>query len=302
MKAINGTFVALTTPMDEEGKLKLEYLPEKFQRLEAAGLRRYFCLGTNGEFYALTVEEKLCFLEAVRDTAPPGVLLSAGVGAVTTGEAVFLAKKAQDLGYHAIAVISPYFLQLSEDQLFLHYMRIAEASSLPFILYNIPSRTGNHITVNLIRRLRNQTALAGIKDSSGNMETIRSFLALKKEGDFKVLCGTDSLILEALQEGADGAVSGLANLFPRLVQDIYDMYKQGCAEEAAKLQETLTAIRGIFTLGYSPSITKLAENLLGYPVGPSRAPGDLVDPLIRDELVQRLENFRLGLAVNGGSR
>jgi len=289
---VSGIFVALTTPMNADETINSRCLDAKIKKLRHAGIRRIFCLGTNGEFYALGLEEKKQFLASVREIAPPDTILSAGVGAVTTEEAISMVKAASSYGYQLAAAITPYFLQLSENQLERHYLRIADSSDIPVLLYNIPSRTGITISSQLAARLCGHPRIVGIKDSSGDLKSVKAFIELQGPS-FSVFSGTDSLILDALVAGSVGAVSGMANIVPYLVQSIYDTFRKGEHEKASRAQERLTSLRTLFEHGYSVSVIKLAENLMGYGTGPGRAPANIYDVAVTRKVASILGEFSL---------
>ena len=291
-KIVSGIFVALTTPMNADETINTPCLDGKIKRLRQAGIRRIFCLGTNGEFYALGLEEKKQFLASVREIAPSDTILSAGVGAVTTEEAISMVKTASSCGYQLAAAITPYFLQLSENQLERHFLRIADSSDIPVLLYNIPSRTGITISPKSVEKLREHPRIVGIKDSSGDLNSLKAFIELQGPS-FSVFSGTDSLILDALTAGSVGAVSGMANIVPELVQSIHDAFRQGEHAKASRAQERLTSLRRLFEHGYSVSVIKLAENLMGYGTGPSRSPANINDEAISNKIAVILREFSL---------
>ena len=272
-----GVFVALTTPMHSDERINFEELRNQVDRFIDAGVDALFCLGTNGEFYALDQGEKLRVLETVLDQAESRRPVCAGVGCVTTAETVTLAREAERLGTDAVSVITPYFVALGQDQLYSHFLTVAEAVAIPVILYNIPARTGNTIAPDTVQRLSVVPNIVGIKDSSGKIESVEGFIDAAADG-CSVLAGTDSLVLPGLQAGASGTVSGLANVVPELLVAIYRAWKAGAIEEAENAQATLTAVREIIKLGNPNSITKRAVNLRGYPVGPCRAPAEVESP------------------------
>ena len=272
-----GVFVALTTPMHADERINGEELRRQVDRFIQAGVNALFCLGTNGEFYALDRQEKIEVLEIVREQAGERVPVCAGVGCVTTAETVAFAREAERLGADAVSVITPYFVALGQEQLYSHFRTVAEAVELPVILYNIPARTGNTITPETLERLSVIPNVIGIKDSSGKLESVQGFIEAASDG-CSVLAGTDSLVLPGLRAGASGTVSGLANVVPELLVEVYRFWKMGADDDAERSQARLTSVREILKLGNPNSITKRAVNLLGFPVGPCRAPAEVQSP------------------------
>ena len=295
MTNIQGTFVALVTPMHSDESINFDELANQVTRHTEAGIDWIFCLGTNGEFYALTFEEKLAVTKAVVAAAGNKVKVCAGVGCITTDETKRLAAEITDLGVQAVSVITPYFVSVSQTELVEHYREVASTTELPVILYNIPGRTGNAIAPGVIKDLEAERNVVAIKDSSGNFENVRSYVetAATLSRDFAVLVGTDSLILAGLEIGTAGCVSGLANIAPEIVVDICGSFRAGNLENAKTAQERLVGIRSMLSRGNSNSITKRATVLIGQPVGPARKPVSGVDPGLDVEIKEILAKYGL---------
>jgi 4-hydroxy-tetrahydrodipicolinate synthase len=285
---LQGIFVAITTAMHPDESLNLDYLQRKVRYLENAGIHGIFALGTNGELHALEKKEKIILLETLRKLIGKEIVLCANIGTTTTRESIELAKTAQKIGVDAVAIISPYFIDLSEDELHYHFSSIADAVDIPVLLYNIPSRTGNVISCALVERLYQSGSIAGVKESSGDIKKIKALTSRAGSG-LKVFCGTDSLVLPGLRAGCVGSVSGLANVLPELVVGIYRYHKDGYLEKAEDLQKHLSEFRELFQLGSASTITKLAENLQGNLVGPSRLPAGCFGENVKEEVKKALE-------------
>ena len=288
----NGVLVAMVTPMKEDESLNVHELKKQVHRFVHAEVDSLFCLGTNGEFYALSYDEKLQVIDTVVQEAAGACPVCAGVGCVTTAETERLAGAAERYGADAVSVIAPYFTALSQEQLARHFRSVAESTSLPVILYNIPARTGNSISPKILPQLAEISNIVAVKDSSGRLETIRAFLHEVK-GRMAILAGTDSLILSALEEGASGTVSGLANIVPELVVKIYRSWKNGHMEQARAAQERLVCVRRIIALGNPNSLTKRAVNLIGQTVGPVREPARVASSDVDRRIIEILEECGL---------
>lgn len=274
-----GVFTALITPMNSDESINMEELRRQVDRQFDAGVHGLFCLGTNSEFYALHDDERVEVAKAVVDQNVGRLPIIAGVGCVTTRDTINLAKSIEAIGVDALSVIVPYFVGLSQDQLYRHYKAVAEAVDIPVLIYNIPMRTGNNIEPETVQELSKIKNIIGIKDSSGKIENIKRLIEINGD-DFSVLVGSDSLILQTLLAGGQGAVAGCANPFPELMAGIYDAWKVGDLETAAKRQEKIAPFRSTFKLGNPNSIVKRAMVLMGQAVGPLREPANLVDPEI----------------------
>ncbi|WIY81729.1 4-hydroxy-tetrahydrodipicolinate synthase [Propionimicrobium sp. PCR01-08-3] len=270
---IRGIIPAMVTAFNNDESINEQEIRVHTRRMLDAGAHGLFPGGTNGEFYALTADERLQVLEIVLDEADGKIPVYAGTGAVTTREAIELSIKAEAAGASALSVITPYFAAASQSELVTHFTRVAEAVSIPVILYNIPARTGNSIAPATLGELSKVPNIVGVKDSSGNFDNLLQYLAqVPSDKDFAVLCGNDSLILWALMAGASGAITGVANVYPETMVGIYEAWESGDQGKARALQDSIRAFRSVFRHGNPNTVVKLATNLLGRPVGPCRAP------------------------------
>lgn len=266
-----GIMAAIVSPMYENETLNLPGLRTHVNRMIENGVHGLFCLGTNGEFYALSYVERVQVIETVVAAANRRVPVLAGVGAISTKETIELARAAESLQVEAVSVITPYFVPLSQAELIRHYRKVADATSLPLVLYNIPMRTGNHLEPKTVATLAGVPNIVGIKDSSGEINTIRAYIQGTSD-DFAVLSGNDSIILEGLRAGAKGAVAAIANICPGWVSEIYSAWIRGDQKTAETMQEQVNLVRRILSGGNPNTMVKKAVTLLGYPVGPCREP------------------------------
>lgn len=273
-----GVMAAIVSPMHDDESLNLPELANHVDRMINKGVHGLFCLGTNGEFYTLSRDERVQVIEAVVAAADHRVPVLAGVGAISTRETIELTRSAELLNVDAVSVITPYFVPLTQGELMRHYRNVADSTSLPVMLYNIPMRTGNHLEPTTVASLAGVPNIVGIKDSTGDIDVIRSYIHATSE-NFAVLSGNDSLILEGLRAGAKGAVAAIANISPEWLSEIYNAWVVGDFQVAQKAQERVNLLRGILTGGNPNSMVKKAVNLLGYPVGSCREPvsGDSIE-------------------------
>ncbi|MFH5182402.1 4-hydroxy-tetrahydrodipicolinate synthase [Paenibacillus sp. TAB 01] len=270
-----GIIPAMITPFNEQQEVNEEALRFLVKRFLKAGVHGLFCLGTNGEFFSLSFEEKIRVAAIVIEETKGQIPVYVGAGCISTAETVRLIHELEKLGADALSVITPYFLSFTQKELADYYRTLADETSLPIVLYNIPGRTGNALHPSTVSELAQIPNIVGIKDSSGSFDTILSYLMESNES-FSVLAGTDSLILSTLMSGGRGAIAATANLFPELVVSIYELWKQGRIEEAEAMQRGLREIRSAFQWGTLPSVLKEAMNWMGLPAGPCRLP---VSPL-----------------------
>ncbi len=273
VKAVAGSFVAIITPFNTDESINEEALIQQVERQIAAG-NNIFCNGTNGEFYALSPQERLRVIDICIKAAKGRVPVLAHIGDISTNTTKMLAHEAQALGADALSCIVPYFIACTQDEVAGHYEAIADSVGIPFYLYNIPGRTGNIIEPATAARLAKHPNIHGIKDSAGSQESLDGFLAVAREIDnFDVLVGPDSLIHYGAANGAVGCVSGLANLLPASVAGIFPANAKGNQAEGEKLQALVTRLREtLYHIGFPPSMVKWALHLAGAGTGKSRKP------------------------------
>src|SRR4051794_34431899 len=214
---IQGIIPPVITPMKDNEELDLPRLRWFIDHLIASGVHGIFVLGTNSEFYALDEKEKQQVIATAVEHVRGRVPVYAGTGAETTREAVRLTRMAEKEGVQGVSVITPYFIAPSQQEIFDHYRRIAEATALPVVLYNNPSTCGGvKIDVDTVARLAEVPNVLGIKDSSGDLQNTCEYLRVVPER-FSVMQGRDTMIFHALLSGAKGAVPATGNIAPKLV-------------------------------------------------------------------------------------
>jgi Dihydrodipicolinate synthase/N-acetylneuraminate lyase len=272
-------FVALVTCFNEDETINYEATRAQVRRQVAAG-NNIMCAGTNGDFTALTFEEKVRLAEAVVDEVGGRVEVIVNAGMPATFETIKLAKEFDRIGVNAIAVITPFFIACTQDGLIRHFSTVADAVKTPIYLYDIPARTQNHIEPDTARKLAAHGNIAGIKDSGGAKETLEAYLAVSRDmPGFDVYSGPDHLVLWALQNGAAGCISGLGNALPDVLAGIIRGFNSGDLAEAERQQAIFAAFRmDLYALGFAPAMVKRALYLQDKSVGASRQPALLPDP------------------------
>lgn len=270
---IKGVIVPLLTPMNADETINEKELRNQVNHQIESGIHALFPLGTNGEAYILSHEEKEQVLKIVVDEAKGRVPVYGGTGCVSTKETIELSLKAKEIGIDVLSIITPSFAAASQDELYEHYKEVAEAVDLPIVLYNIPARTGNALAPATVEKLSKIPNIVGVKDSSGNFDNMLQYIEKTRyRKDFAVLSGNDSLILWCLLAGGRGGIAGCANVFPSTMASIYDTFVAGDLEKAREIQDSIRSFRDCFKFGNPNTIVKTAVSLLGYPVGKCRKP------------------------------
>ena len=274
---IKGIIPPVITPMnnDPEQTVNHEALRQQVERLLAGGVHGIFPMGTNGEAYALSFQEKEEILATVIDQVKGRVPVYAGTGCITTAETIRLSRRAEEMGADALSIITPSFALASQKELYDHYVAVAKQVNIPIILYNIPPRTGNKLLPETVQALcRDVDVIVGAKDSSGDIENLKAYIRLTREldKDVAILAGNDGAILTCLKEGGAGGIAGRANIWPATVAKIYDCFKAGDLEGAQAAQDAIAILQQTFKYGNPNTVVKKAAALLGNPVGECRRP------------------------------
>lgn len=289
-----GIIPAMVTPLTQNQELNIPALRRLTNHLIECGVHGLFATGGQGEFWALSAEEKQRVWEVVVEEANGRVPVYAGTGAESTREAATLTRLAEACGVDAVSVLTPYLITPNEDELVAHYVEIAKATRLPVLLYSNPNRTGVKMPTAVVQRLAQIEDIVGVKDSSGLLELTTDYIQ-NVPPDFSVLMGNDILIFAGLMSGAKGAIAATANVCPRLVVEIYNCFQAGDLDAARRAQEKLSMLRKAITLGSYPVVLKEATDLMGFEAGPARSP---VQPL-SEEQRDRLRGVlvKMGLEV-----
>ncbi|MDO3443541.1 dihydrodipicolinate synthase family protein [Agrobacterium sp. V1] len=287
-------FVALVTCFNEDETINYEATRAQVRRQVAAG-NNIMCAGTNGDFTALTHEEKIRLTEEVVDEVAGRAKVIVNAGMPATFETIQLAKAFDRIGVDGIAVITPFFIACTQDGLIRHFSTVADAVETPTYLYDIPARTQNHIEPETARKLATHGNIAGIKDSGGAQQTLEAYLQVAKEmPGFEVYSGPDHLVLWSLQNGAAGCISGLGNAMPDVLAGILNAFNAGNIIEAERQQAIYTAFRtDLYALGFAPAMVKRSLYLQDPTVGASRQPALLPDQQQDDQIMKILQRYQL---------
>lgn len=268
-----GVFPPIPTPFEESGALVLGKLTENLARWNKAPLAGYVVLGSNGESVHIEEEERARIIVAARKVIPSDRLLIVGTGAHSTEVATRRTKVAAQLGADVALVLTPHYYkaQMTAEALRRHYLALADASTIPLLLYQVPRFTGLELPVDTIIELAQHPNIVGIKDSAGNLgrlgETIRG-----APSRFSVLAGSGSFFYPALTLGGAGGVLAVANVLPEECCEIYRAVQEERYAAARELQLRIMAVNDAVTIRFGVPGLKAALDLLGYYGGPPRAP------------------------------
>ena len=266
-----GSCVAIVTPMQEDGSIHYDRLGAMLEEQIAAHTDAVCICGTTGESATMSDEEHI---EAIRYTVKKvagRIPVIAGAGSNHTDYAVFLSKEAKAAGADALLQVTPYYNKTSQQGLIDHFYAIADATDLPLILYNVPSRTGVAIKPETYAQLAKHPNIVAAKEACGDISAIAETFRLCGD-QLDIYSGNDDQIVPILALGGKGVISVLANVQPRTAHDICQLFFDGTVREAAQLQlDSLPLIHALF-MEVNPIPVKEALNLMGKQAGPLRKP------------------------------
>ncbi len=262
---------AMITPFQENLEVNYDKAAELAEYLIQQGNDGLVVCGTTGESPTLTPEEKLKLFSTVVSRVGAGTQVWAGVGSYHTEATVELAKEAEKTGVYGIMLVTPYYNKPSQEGLYQHFRRIAEASSLPVMLYNIPSRTACNLLPETVARLAQIDNVTAIKEASGSMNQLSDLKSLLPPS-MLVYSGDDSLTLPMMSLGAAGVISVVSHLAGKRIKEMIENFEKGELLQARQIHNELYPLfRGLF-MATNPVPVKEALNMTGWGMGGFRLP------------------------------
>lgn len=259
---LKGSLVALITPMNQDGSINYEQLHDLIDWHIENGTDGIVAVGTTGESATLPVEEHLAVIEATVKHVNKRIPVIAGTGANNTVEAIALSKAAEQAGADYTLSVVPYYNKPSQEGIYQHFKAIAEATSIPMIIYNVPGRTVVSMSNDTILRLAEIPNIVGVKEASGNIGNNIELINSVPEG-FAVLSGDDPTGLPFMLCGGHGVVTVAANVAPKLFADMCRAALEGNIATARRLNEQLIPIYNTMFCEPSPAAPKWGLSLLG---------------------------------------
>lgn len=285
-KLFSGVCTALVTPF-WDGKVNYPMVQQLLRRQMDAGIRAVVLAGTTGEAPTLTDDEKVELFRVAKEYTGSDCMIIAGTGSNSTAHAVELSQAAEDAGADALLVVSPYYNKATPEGLFAHYLSIANAVSIPIILYNVPSRTGVDIPVSVYKRLSTISNIAGVKEASADITKITKIRCACGD-NFTVWSGNDDAIVPAIALGAKGVISVLSNVCPVETAAMAEAALAGDLDTAAALQCHMQPLVELLFSAVNPIPVKAAMKLIGWDCGNCRLPLTDLSRELRDRLAAQL--------------
>jgi 4-hydroxy-tetrahydrodipicolinate synthase len=260
---LTGSLVAIVTPMLADGGLDFPRLKSLIDWHVQEGTDGIVIVGTTGESPTVDVEEHVALIKAAVEYAAGRVPVIAGTGGNSTREAIELTKFAAKAGANYALSVVPYYNKPMQEGLYRHFKAIAEATDLPIILYNVPSRTVADLQNDTVVRLSQVKNIVGIKESTSNIERITDLMK-RVPKDFLVFSGNDDSALAYVQLGAHGVVSVTANVAPRLMHEMIAAARAGDAKKAIQVNNRLLGLHKNLFLETNPIPVKWALTKMGH--------------------------------------
>jgi 4-hydroxy-tetrahydrodipicolinate synthase len=262
---------AMVTPFDKKGHIDFAKTTQLVNYLINNGTDSLVIAGTTGESPTLSKEEKLALFSHVVKVVNKRIPVIAGVGSNNTYASIELAKRAEQLGVDAIMVVAPYYNKPSQEGLFQHFKAIADGTTLPLMVYNIPGRSAVNILPETVIRLSKLENIVAVKEASGDLNAMTQIITNTDE-DFLLYSGDDSMTLPVLSIGGAGVVSVVSHVIGNEMQEMVKAFFEGDNRRAARLhQKLLPIIEGLFAAP-SPAPVKTALQIKGLDVGSVRLP------------------------------
>lgn len=241
MSELKGIITPTITPISK-GDLDYDAVDSLMDFLHKAGVNGVFPMGSTGGFAITSVELQIKILEYFMDKKKENMYFLAGVGRNSYDETVTMGNYAKELGADGLSIVTPYYVNMSQESLYSYYDRLLQELDIPVLIYNIPQNTNNNITAETVLRLRKEHSnLVGIKDSSSNFTNFSSFIDILGK-DFAILQGQDDLLLPSLMMGASGGICGTSN-FSDLSVRVYREFVSGNINSARETQKRLSILK-----------------------------------------------------------
>ncbi len=292
--SLRGVFTPIVTSFDDAGNVAHDKMESNLDRWNRTRLNGYVVLGSNGEWVYLSEQERVDVLRTARRAIPSDRLMVAGTASESTVNTLRLTETAAEIGADVAIVVNPNYYkgQMTGPVLARYYRDVADSSSIPILIYNLPPATGMDLGADLLVELSYHPNIIGVKDTGGNMpkmgETIR-----RADPSFQVLSGSANFFYPSLAIGVTGGILALANMAPDESVALFDLFNAGEIEKGRDLHLRMLPVNLAITSRFGVSGLKAALDMVGYYGGPPRLPLLPLDDARRQELQDILEQANL---------
>ena len=286
-----GCGTAIATPFTEDG-VNFEEFGKLLEEQIKQEVDAIIVCGTTGESATMTDKERKDTIKFAIDKVAKRAKVIAGTGSNNTRAAIELSKYAESVGADGILVVTPYYNKTTQAGLIEHYKAIAEAVTLPIIMYSVPSRTGVNINPETCVELSKIKNIVAIKEASGNLSQVAKIASLCRD-NLDIYSGNDDQIVPILSLGGKGVISVLSNVMPRYTHDMTQKFFDGKIREATQMQlDAIDLIDALF-LEVNPIPVKYALNLMGYNYGKPRLPLVELSAKNQERMREAMKNHNL---------
>lgn len=286
-----GCGTAIATPFTEDG-VNFEEFGKLLEEQIKQEVDAIIVCGTTGESATMTDKERKDTIKFAIDKVAKRAKVIAGTGSNNTRAAIELSKYAESVGADGILVVTPYYNKTTQTGLIEHYKAIAEAVTLPIIMYSVPSRTGVNINPETCVELSKIKNIVAIKEASGNLSQVAKIAALCRD-NLDIYSGNDDQIVPILSLGGKGVISVLSNVMPRYTHDMTQKFFDGKIIEATQMQlDAIDLIEALFS-EVNPIPVKYALNLMGYNYGKPRLPLVELSAKNQERMREAMKNHNL---------
>ena len=291
MSLFEGAGVALITPFTRDNKINYEKLEELIEFQIANKTDAIVAAGTTAESAALNFEERMEVIKFCIERTKKRTLVIAGTGTNSTSVAVEFSKKSYEYGADIVMAVTPYYNKGNESGLIDYFTQIANSVKCPVIMYNVPSRTGVKLSLNVIKTLSEVSNIQGIKEASGDISYVADIANIAPKLD--IYSGNDDMVTPMMALGAKGVISVTSNIIPKENHDMVMNYINGNIKEAVNAQiKYIDLIRAMF-IEVNPVPIKEAMNMMGFDVGECRSPLGPLSEKNREQVRQTLNKYGL---------
>ncbi len=296
MKELGRLITAMVTPFDEKGEVDYEQAKKLALALLASGSDGVLVVGTTGESPTLVRAEECRLFREIKEAVGGKGSVIAGTGSNSTAEAVEATREAEKIGVDACLLVVPYYNKPTQEGLYQHFKTVAESTSLPCIMYNVPSRTVVNMTAETVIRLSKIDNIIGVKEASGNLE--QSARIIQETGDdFFVWSGNDQDTFPIMAIGGYGIISVISHLVGKQIKQMIDSFIGGKVAEAAAIHRNLLPLVNVMFMVSNPIPVKYAVNQVGFRVGKLRLPLTEPDEKTAAIIKDTLKNYTIDLPV-----
>ena len=286
-----GCGTAISTPFTNDG-VNFEALGKLLENQIQNNVDAIIVCGTTGEASTMTTKEKHDTIKFTVDTVAKRVPVIAGTGGNNTANAIEMCKMAEELGADGLLIVTPYYNKTTQNGLIAHYTEIAKNTTLPIIMYNVPSRTGVNILPETCFELSKIENIIAIKEASGNLSQVAKIASLCKE-NLCIYSGNDDQILPLLSLGGYGVISVLSNIAPKYTHDMVQNFLDNNIEKAKEMQLNCLNLVDALFCEVNPIPVKEALNILGYNYGTPRLPLIELSEKGKNKLISAMKDFGL---------